>query len=246
MRQLVVRSCLCWVTFCRAVSGFVLPASRMIAPVLAASLDPESVPALDGPLPPSLFESISRRDESGLRKYIAAGFDCNVADALGEPAVCHAALQGSAAMVKALVEAGANPNHGGFNGGDTPLMQAAARGYLDVVRYLVESAGVDINAVNHMGDTALAVACFWGQVPTVKYLLDSGADTQTYNDAGKLAGEEFDALFEAKGAADVRALLKDYRVRRGLFIEEEKNPLLWYLEEDELEGDGAQDPNGHQ
>jgi hypothetical protein len=39
------------------------------------------------------------------------------------------------------------------------------------------------------------------QVPVVKYLLEHGADTQIYNDSGKLAGEEFDVLFEVSRCA---------------------------------------------
>jgi ankyrin repeat protein len=81
-------------------------------------------------VPPSLFHSISKQDSRGVEEYITAGYDTNVADALGEPAVNQAARLGNASMVKALVEAGANPNHGSFNGGDTALMQAASQGHL--------------------------------------------------------------------------------------------------------------------
>jgi ankyrin repeat protein len=44
--------------------------------------------------------------------------------------VNQAAKLGNVSMVRALVEAGAGPNHGAFNGGDTALMQAASQGHL--------------------------------------------------------------------------------------------------------------------
>ena len=74
-----------------------------------------------------------------------------------------AAAIGSVSMVRALVEAGANPDHGCFFGGENALMQACAKGHLQVVRYLIE-AHADLDKTNQLGDTALAIACFWGQV----------------------------------------------------------------------------------
>jgi hypothetical protein len=40
-------------------------------------------------------------------------------------------------------------------------------------------------------------------VPVVQYLLQAGADTQLYNDNNKLAGEEFDLLFEVRAFKDM-------------------------------------------
>jgi hypothetical protein len=44
----------------------------------------------------------------------------------------------------------------------------------------------------------LLFLCNKTQVLVVKYLLQQGADTQIYNDNNKLAGEEFDILFEVR------------------------------------------------
>jgi hypothetical protein len=38
---------------------------------------------------------------------------------------------------------------------------------------------------------------------------------------------------QAEGAQEVKQILHDWRASKGLLAKEEKNPLLWYLEEDE-------------
>jgi hypothetical protein len=38
---------------------------------------------------------------------------------------------------------------------------------------------------------------------------------------------------QTEGASEVKQLLHDYRSSKGLLAVEEKNPLLWYLDEDE-------------
>ena len=67
-----------------------------------------------------------------------------------------AAFKGHLAVVRVLVEAGADKNAAKQNGA-TALMIAAFKGHLDVARVLVE-AGADKNAAKQDGATALMSA----------------------------------------------------------------------------------------
>ncbi len=60
--------------------------------------------------------------------------------------LCHAIAEGSAAAVRQLLAARADPNEIEEAGDVTPLMYAAARGDLEIVKALVEG-GADVNAL---------------------------------------------------------------------------------------------------
>jgi ankyrin repeat protein len=111
------------------------------------------------------------------------------------------------AVVKALLEKGADPN-GATNSGITPLMHAAADGNNEVVQLLLER-GADVNARSNgeggdwswcisdrdfkvgnkpQGITALMCAChYYGNVHTVEMLLHKGADAKARTGDGLTA-----------------------------------------------------------
>jgi hypothetical protein len=83
------------------------------------------------------------------------------------------------ALVKALVDSGANVNVSDVSGA-TPLILAASRGQRDVVRYLVEQ-GANVNARDKAGNTPLSCVAAWHDLmpddtAIVNSLLDRGAD----------------------------------------------------------------------
>lgn len=80
----------------------------------------------------------------------------NAADSTDKTALHHAALSGQAAMVKALLKAGASINARDKDGA-TPLIYAAMCGYEDVVRLLL-AAGADKRCPDGHGRTADAAA----------------------------------------------------------------------------------------
>lgn len=104
--------------------------------------------------------------------------------------LCDAIAIGTAADVRQLLDAGADPNEIEEVGDVTPLMYAAERGDLDTVRTLVE-AGADVNALaedlsgdldafpfldeaaqfgERHGMTALLYATLYGHTGVKKYL----------------------------------------------------------------------------
>ena len=99
-----------------------------------------------------------------------------------ENALMIACLQGDLAIVKLMVEKGAEINKPGW----TPLSYAATRGHTDIVKYLLgHSAYIDAAAPN--GSTPLMMAAYFGYDSTVKLLLDEGADPKLKNAMGYTA-----------------------------------------------------------
>ncbi len=85
-----------------------------------------------------------------------------------------AARNGSAAMIEALLKAGADPGRAASTGA-TPLMSAAASGSVDAVRELLD-AGADLNAREKTnGQTALMFAAWETRAGAIRLLIERGA-----------------------------------------------------------------------
>ncbi len=90
-----------------------------------------------------------------------------------------AALQGNTALVKKLIERGADVNKPGWS----PLHYAATHGHLDAMNLLLENhAYIDAESPN--GTTPLMMAAHYGSPQAVKLLLQAGADPQLKNQLG--------------------------------------------------------------
>ncbi len=86
-----------------------------------------------------------------------------------------AAQTGSARMIEALLESGADPNLA-IATGTTPLMLAAAAGSADAVSALIE-AGAEVDATeNAQGQTALMFAASFNRDAAIKVLMENDAD----------------------------------------------------------------------
>lgn len=111
--------------------------------------------------------------------------DLNATNRAGENALMVAALRGHGAMLKALIERGAQVNKVGW----TPLHYAATHNSpasRDMVALLLEhSAYIDAESPNQ--STPLMMAARYGTPQTVQLLLDEGADLQLKNQKGLTA-----------------------------------------------------------
>jgi len=114
---------------------------------------------------------------------------------------------GTTATVKALLDAGADPNFSGHQG-NSPLHHATERGDLDAVRLLL-AHGARVDPVDDWGNTPLARAAVYGHVEIGRALLEAHADANrrakdgsTPLDEARANGNaEFVELLRTKGEA---------------------------------------------
>lgn len=91
----------------------------------------------------------------------------------GATALWTSATLGRLSIVKALVKAGADVNHG-TRSRSTPIRGAAYDGHLGVVKYLAEK-GADIHTPNHCGQSPLGIAAAMKRIDCAEYLISRGA-----------------------------------------------------------------------
>ena len=145
-----------------------------------------------------LLNATTRRDEQGnIVGVVGVGQDITERKkAEGELERVAQDLQRTAhdlrALVKALVTAGANPDHADHRGW-TALHVAAKVGHVETIRALVE-AGADLNCADRSGKTPLYVAAAHGRVEAINVLLVAGASKYRASTAG------FTPLAAARGA----------------------------------------------
>lgn len=105
-----------------------------------------------------------------------------IRNAQDESPLMMAALRGHMALVKRLVERGADVNKPGW----APLHYAATGGHLEIMAFLLENyAFIDAESPN--GTTPLMMAAHYGTPEAVKLLLEAGADTAMKNQLGMSA-----------------------------------------------------------
>jgi ankyrin repeat protein len=100
----------------------------------------------------------------------------------GDSALRLAAYEGRLAIVKRLVEAGAQIEMEGW----TPLIYATFNGHGEVVEFLL-TKGADINAVSESGMSALMAAARGGYADIAKRLVALGADIDLKDSNGRTA-----------------------------------------------------------
>jgi ankyrin repeat protein len=170
----------------RSVSLLCLAASAWAA----ESVDPARATAAD------YLRAIRADDLTSLRAMCKTGL-ADVRDRLDSTPLHYAALYGSAAAVRIVVEAGGDPNARNRSQA-TPLMYGAYS--LEKMHLLVEK-GADVNARASEGTTPLWVAArVPGNEKTVRYLIDKGANVKEIRPTGA------DYLMRAASLQDARTV----------------------------------------
>jgi ankyrin repeat protein len=122
-------------------------------------------------------QAIISNNLSDINRLAAQTDDIDQRGTNGKTALMVAAKAGDSALVKNLMDAGANPNAENINGG-TPVMFAAITGDKTTLKILIK-AGVDISARGSNGWSALMVAAAKGHVEATRLILDAGAEVNT-------------------------------------------------------------------
>ena len=121
--------------------------------------------------------STMRGDDPAFRGCISTFIEATGGDAhgLSEILAREASEAGPASnKIQILLEAGADPNHKSWDGGETALHAAARRGYRNIKPLLEGGARVD--ATDGRGKTPLFYAARAGRVMALRMLLKAGAD----------------------------------------------------------------------
>lgn len=159
-----------------------------------------------GAKPQTLHDAVNADDVVAAWNLIRLGADVDATDLAGPP-LNLAAAKGSLAMVRILVDAGADLEASGDPAQSRPLHIAALHDHAEIARFLI-SRGAAPDSRDDWGRTPLMIAATFGTADVARALLDGGADPtvtdQVYRDTAihyaAIAGQsEIVALLLADG-----------------------------------------------
>lgn len=142
----------------------------------------------------ALFEAAMRKDAAAVRAALDAGADVNARNPIGQtPLMMAAGRIGGDAVVKVLLERGADPNlkdkspsivpFGIFSGQTNAMIEASRVADGRSLRMLFE-AGADVDLTNEHGGTALFYAIVSGNRENARLLMDQKANVNARLDDG--------------------------------------------------------------
>lgn len=146
--------------------------------------------------------------------------DIDYKNSAGETAVSMACFYGTASMLKALIDKGANLSTPETNGA-YPINYAAQLGKSDVLTLLVEG-GADINTKEPGGTTPLIASIAKGQPHAAARLIELGANVNISNVSG-LYPVHYAAL--NGDLATLKLLATDYNVNQPALVDHRATPL---------------------
>jgi len=142
----------------------------------AAADDPDDTTALHW--------AVRANDADAVQRLLRSGANPDAANRYGVTPLSLAATNGSAALIQALLQAGAHPS-------GSILMTAARTGNAEVIRMLI-ARGADANArESSLGETALMWAAAENHPEAVRALIEHGADPNARSEKLAYAKDRF-------------------------------------------------------
>eukprot|EP00435_Cladocopium_sp_Y103_P064004 s368_g25.t1 len=122
-----------------------------------------------------LMSAARNNDTVGLEQLLKCPRSPNRRDEVGRTPLHYAARNGHVAPMRLLLEAGAEIDAPGSQGGESPLYVAAACGHLEAVRFLVQNGAQKDLPSDVYGPSPLLRAVYMGHVDIARFLLEEGA-----------------------------------------------------------------------
>jgi ankyrin repeat protein len=156
----------------------------------------------------TLSSLVVNRDYWRLQRELASGSNPNCRDSRGWTPLHWAAQEGDAALIRYLVNAGADIE-AGEEGGITPLHIAVGEGSLEKTAELIKlGASPNTRIESDGGSSVLGLAAAWGYFEIIKLLAEvGGADINLRDNEGRTP------LFFAKHGGFTHIV--DYLIQRG-------------------------------
>jgi ankyrin repeat protein len=142
------------------------------------------------------------------------GADANFTNRHGGRPLWFASVHGHAAVMRALLAAGADASVANYRHGRAPLHNAAQHGHTEAAQVLLE-AGASIDCPDKYGWRPLFIAAESGHLGVVNALLGAGADPELTDARGKRPVDAVGVLPRRQDAPAIRiALLGEMAWRR--------------------------------
>ena len=133
-------------------------------------------------------------DVTAVKRCLDSGVDVNKTSISGDTALHEATRHNQPAVVRCLLERGADTEVKPPPTGMTPLVEAAHTNHTAVIRELL-AGGAQVNGQAGGGDTPIKRAAWGGHKESVEVLLEAGADPKLSNDQGWTPLHESSMLF---------------------------------------------------
>jgi uncharacterized protein len=159
----------------------------------------------------ALMQAVKKNDLALVRQLIHDGADVNALESNGDAPLVMAAYLGHSAIVKALLEAGADIAAVDPSMKATALHAASYAGRSEAAALLIQY-GIDIDKQGpYNGYTALHDAIWQNNVETARVIIESGANLQLKSHEGETPLE----MARARGRKEIAALIEQKQTAGG-------------------------------